>query len=72
MDFIFNCPVYFQNLIDRLIERNWLVHNFPSVENEELYNFANYKENKISHDVSYTIYLDLNIYQYILNSVKKM
>lgn len=67
----FTYPSYFDELIGRLIKRDWLVHNFPSIDNVEVYNFANYKYNKLMNNVTYTLYLDVNVYQFIVNSVKK-
>lgn len=71
MEVAFTYPSYFDELIDRLIKRDWLVHNFSLTDGLDIYNFSNYKYNKLKSNVKYTIYLDLNIYQFIVNSVKK-
>lgn len=71
MDVIYTYPSYFDNIIESLSERDWLVHNFENVADSEIYNVANYLYNKQVKGITYTIYLDLNIYQFILNAFKK-
>ncbi|MBU2923194.1 hypothetical protein Q4530_02785 [Colwellia sp. 1_MG-2023] len=71
MDMAFAYPKYLEELVERLVKRNWLVHNFPKVDNTDVYNFANYRQNKLVNNVIYTVYLDVNIYQFIINSIKK-
>lgn len=58
-------------LVDKVIKRDWLVHNFKEGKFSELEDFLNCAYNKDCHGVNYTICLDLNVYQFILNSVKK-
>ncbi|MCG9736565.1 hypothetical protein L1D32_00070 [Shewanella insulae] len=71
MDALYTYPSYLEDIIESLMERNWLVHNFDNVDDSEIYNFASYLYNKQVNAVTYTIYLDLNIYQFILNAFKK-
>ncbi len=49
----------------------WLVHNF-NIENEnDLYNPANYLYNAEFDKTRYILTLDLNVYQFLINIVKK-
>ncbi|MDO8895603.1 MAG: hypothetical protein Q8M57_01385 [Nitrosomonas sp.] len=63
-------PAYLETIIDRLKERNWLIHNFNAC-NEDLYNPANYVYNQDIHKFEYSFVLDTNIFQYIINAAKK-
>jgi hypothetical protein len=71
MDVLYTYPSYLDNIIERLTDRDWLVHNFDNVDDSDIYNFADYLYNKQAKGITYTIYLDLNIYQFILNAFKK-
>ncbi|WP_299489652.1 hypothetical protein [uncultured Shewanella sp.] len=71
MDVLYTYPSYLEKIVENLMKRNWLVHNFNNVDDFEIYNFSNYLYNKQINGVTYTIYLDLNIYQFILNAFKK-
>ncbi|MDO6528007.1 hypothetical protein Q4519_20235 [Motilimonas sp. 1_MG-2023] len=71
MEALYTYPSYLEDIIKNLMSREWLVHNFDSVGDSEVYNFANYLYNKQANGVTYTIYLDLNIYQFIVNASKK-
>ena len=71
METIYTYPSYYDEIIGNLIDRDWVVHNFNEVEDNEVYNFSNYLYNKQLNDVTYTIFLDLNIYQYMINAFKK-
>lgn len=71
MQSLYAYPSFLDEIIENLMQRDWLVHNFNDVETFELYNFANYLHNKQINGVTYTIYLDLNIYQFIVNAFKK-
>lgn len=71
MEAFYTYPIYYDEIIRNLIDRDWLVHNFNEVEGTELYNFSNYLYNKQFNNINYTIFLDLNIYQYIINAFKK-
>lgn len=48
-----------------------MVHNFPDLDIGEEYDFSSYLYNKDVNGVIYTICLDVNVYQFIINSVKK-
>ena len=71
MDALYTYPSYLEDIIESLMRRDWLVHNFDNVDTSGVYNFANYLYNKQVDGITYTIYLDLNIYQFILNAFKK-
>lgn len=68
MEKLYYLPQYIIPIIKKLIDKNWLVHNFPNINDEKIYSPVDFLENE---DIEYTVYLDVNIYQYILNSVKK-
>jgi len=63
-------PEYTIDIIERLKDRNWITHNFQLSENDDLYNIENYLENHQS-GIHYTLYLDVNLYQFVINAVKK-
>ncbi len=71
MDALYTYPEYFKEIVAILAKKSWLVHNFLDVNDSDLYNFLNYVYNKDTNGVTYTICLDVNVYQFILNSVKK-
>ncbi|EOE6245039.1 hypothetical protein ACKOZO_004252, partial [Vibrio vulnificus] len=71
MQALYTYPSYLEKIIENLIDRDWLVHNFDSVDDFEIYNLVNYLHNKRVNGVTYTIYLDLNVYQFIVNAFKK-
>lgn len=63
-------PYYLNIVIDRLKEKEWLIHSFESIDINEIYNPANYLAN-MHNDIFYTLKIDLNIFQYITNGFKK-
>ncbi|WP_226646046.1 hypothetical protein [Microbulbifer variabilis] len=71
MQALYTYPSHLEEIIGNLMDRDWLVHNFDSVDDLDTYNFASYLYNKQVNGVTYTIYLDLNIYQFIVNAFKK-
>lgn len=71
MEILYSCPDYFVHIIERLLEKSWLVHNFPDIEDGKEYDFSSYLYNNDVNGVVYTVCLDVNLYQFILNSVKK-
>ena len=71
MDILYTYPDYLENIVESLMERDWLVHNFDGVADSQIYSFSDYLYNKQEKGVTYTVYLDLNIYQFILNAFKK-
>jgi len=64
-------PAYLDAIVERLSKRNWLVHNFNLSEDDDLYNPANYLQNLEFDGTRYVLIVDLNIYQFLLNIVKK-
>ena len=64
-------PPYIFEVIDSFKKRNWLIHNYDLEVREEIYNPANYIINVEDEGVTYNLLLDLNIYQFLINSVKK-
>lgn len=71
MEVLYTYPKYLESIIKNLIDRDWVVHNFNLVNDSDVYNSYNYLYNKKINSVTYTIHLDLNIYQFILNAFKK-
>jgi len=71
METLVTYPSYLESIIENLMEREWLVHNFNNADDLQIYNVTNYLYNKKISGVTYTIYLDLNIYQFIVNAFKK-
>jgi len=67
----YQLPPYIDGIIDRLSKRNWLVHNFNLNEDAEIYNVANFLYNSEFDGTRYVLTPDLNIYQFLLNIVKK-
>jgi hypothetical protein len=61
-------PWYLDEVVERLIKRNWLDHRFDI---EDLYNPANYRRNAEFDNTKYILSFDLNVYQFILNIKKK-
>jgi hypothetical protein len=61
-------PWYLDEVVERLVKRNWLVHSFDI---EDLYNPAAYLRNAEFDNTKYILSLDLNVYQFILNIKKK-
>ncbi len=70
MNYIF-LPHYYVDIIVSLSKRNWLIHSYDLEAPEDIYNPANYIINKEDEGVTYRFFLDLNIYQFLINSVKK-
>jgi len=71
MNILHTYPNYLDEIIRKLLSRNWLVHNFNIADDLEIYNISNYLYNKKNKGVTYNICLDLNIYQFIINAYKK-
>lgn len=64
-------PWYFEEISSRLSDKNWLVHSFKENDDSEIYNPSNYLYNAEFDNTKYFLTLDLNIYQFLLNIVKK-
>lgn len=71
MDTLYIVPDFYSEIFEKISRRNWLVHNFNEVNDDQILDFSSYLYNKEKHGVTYTIYLDLNIYQFIINAYKK-
>lgn len=67
----FLLPTYIEDIAVSLVNRGWIVHSFNTDNNEALYNPSNYLHNSEFEGAKYTLGLDLNIYQFLLNSIKK-
>ncbi len=67
----FLLPKYIEDIAVSMVNRGWVVHSFNTDNNEELYNPSNYLHNSEFEGSKYTLGLDLNIYQFLLNSNKK-
>lgn len=68
---VYEFPGYAEQVIDLLLEENWLVHSFPLSDEADIFNPSAYLYSAEASGIEYTIHLDLNIYQYILSAFKK-
>ena len=68
---VYHFPFYAERVIHQLSEEDWFIHSFPLSDEKNIYNPACYLYNADLHGSEYTIHLDLNIYQYVLNAFKK-
>jgi hypothetical protein len=64
-------PAYAQEIITRLIRKDWLVHCFDTENEYDIYNPAGYLKAAEFDGMEYTLRLDLNIYQYVLSAFRK-
>jgi len=64
-------PSYMSEIITQVRERDWLIHNF-NLEDQDLYNPVGYIYNRETEGIEYSLILDANIFQYIVNSCKKV
>jgi hypothetical protein len=64
-------PGYFDEIVQIVSERDWLIHNFNTNDLSSLYNPADYLYNSELEGVTYRAVLDLNIFQFLVNSTKK-
>jgi hypothetical protein len=64
-------PVYAGQIIERVRSADWFIHSFNLDDKDDAYNPAAYLYNAEFFGKSYTVYLDLNIYQYAINAFKK-
>lgn len=69
---LYQLPEYVLPVINTLYERNWLVHNFKLDRDGDLYDPTAYLYNTEFNELSYELVVDLNIYQFLLNIVKKL
>lgn len=64
-------PDYFSEVESRLNKTDWLVHNFQLDDEEGAFSPAAYLYNIYFNGVEYRASVDLNIFQYVVNCVKK-
>ena len=64
-------PPETQMIIERLSFRDWIVHNFHLRDSQSFCSPRDILYNIDINDVTYTVYLDTNIYQFLLNSYKR-
>ena len=64
-------PPYMKAIEKRLIDCRLITHNFQDLDETDLYNPSNFRYQIENIGVTYTLNLDLNVYQFILNSYKK-
>ena len=64
-------PVYAGQIIERVRSRDWFIHSFNIGDKDDVYNPAAYLYNTKFFGKNYTVYLDLNIYQYVISAFKK-
>lgn len=67
----YNFPPEKSLIIKNLASRDWIIHSFKLDDNQSFYNPIDFRYNIDIDNVVYTLYLDTNIYQFILNSYKK-
>lgn len=67
----FLLPEYTPQIVDKIKKSNWICHPFILENKNDAYDPAEYLSNVELHNITYVIYLDLNIYQYILSAAKK-
>lgn len=64
-------PPYMKPIVKRLIDCRLIAHNFQNLDETDLYNPSGFRHQIDNLGVTYTLNLDLNVYQFILNSYKK-
>jgi hypothetical protein len=64
-------PEYMSEIIKIVREKDWVVHNFNSNSKDITYNPPDYLRNIEIGESTYDLILDLNVFQYIVNAVKK-
>jgi len=73
-EFYVFCPQGTLRILDKLLNRDWLIHAFQLENDNSIYSLENIQNilyNNRIHGIQYILYLDTNIYQYLLNSHKK-
>jgi len=65
-------PAYVNQIATIVSRRDWIIHAFPTNDPLEIYNPANYLQQKEIEGIQYTAILDLNIFQFLVNSTKKL
>lgn len=65
---IYNFPIETNEIISRLKSRDWIAHAFKT---DDFFQPSEISFNVDENNVSYSLVLDTNIYQFLLNSAKK-
>ena len=68
---MYQFPIYLAEVMGVIGNGEWLVHNFNVEADSEALNPANYLYNTQFNGNSYTAYVDLNAFQFLVNSIKK-
>lgn len=64
-------PPYTLQIAEQVKSMDWFIHSFQLSNVEDVYNPAGYLYNAEFFKKEYTVYLDLNIYQYVISAFKK-
>jgi len=70
-DVFYEFPAYTKDIIENLKKAGWFIHSFDLDDEDDIYNPAGYLYNAEFNNLEYSIYLDLNVYQYVLSASKK-
>jgi len=65
-------PVQTPIVIEKLLVRDWIVHSFNLEDKESFYSPSEFLYNSDVKDIEYVLYLDTNIYQFLLSSYRKI
>lgn len=68
---LYEFPAYAQDIIMRLVRKDWIIHCFDLDNKYDVYNPAGYLKAAEFDGIEYTVRLDLNIYQYVLSAFRK-
>jgi len=71
MSYYFELPAYVDDISDRCVDLDFLVHSFELENTSDLYNPVNFLRNIHIDACVYTLILDTNMYQFLINSYKK-
>lgn len=71
MAVIYQFPTYVAKVMEVIGDGNWFVHNFKVGVHSEALNLVGYLYNAEFDESSYTACVDLNVFQFLVNSVKK-
>lgn len=64
-------PSYVTDVLDVIGDGGWLVENFNVKSHDEALNPVSYLYNSRFDESAYTACVDLNVFQFLVNSVKK-
>ena len=68
---LFAIPEIILSIQKSLLNQEWFIHPFQLSQTEHAYEAVNFLHQTSTVGTQYTFYLDLNVYQYILNAHKK-